>query len=104
MTRTTAITEDALERRRAYLRERARRARRAAGVPERQMYPELRDRDWLIQRHLREFLSTKEIADILGCSPDTVRKYLRLAGLDVVHPGVRTTLRDARRKREEASE
>lgn len=99
MTRTTAITEDALERRRAYLRERARRARRAAGVPERPTYPELRDRDWLIRMYLREYRSTKEIADILGCSPDTVRGAMRLQGISIIPYDVRRFLRAAREAR-----
>ena len=88
-----------IARRRTYNRLQATRRRRAAGVPERQMYPELRDRDWLIRMYLREYRSTKEIADILGCSPDTVRGAMRLQGISIIPYDVRRFLRAAREAR-----
>jgi len=63
------------------------------------MYPELRDRDWLIRMHLREYRSTKEIADILGCSPDTVRGAMRLQEISIIPYAIRGFLRAAREAR-----
>jgi len=39
-------------------------------------YPELHDKDWLVQKYITEELSTKDIATILGCSQTLVVRAL----------------------------
>jgi len=38
--------------------------------------PELNDEDWLFQKYVNEELSTKDIGEMLGCNPETVRNAL----------------------------
>lgn len=70
--------------------------RRAAGVAARPTYPDLKSRDWLIQKHVREMMTSTEIAMELGCSAETVRSAMHLAGIQVIQPVVLRTLRAGR--------
>lgn len=46
-------------------------------IPKRVKYPELRDEEWLRQKHIDEGLTYIEIADELGCHKATVGKWIR---------------------------
>ena len=70
--------------------------RRAKGVPARKTYPQLRDQEWLEQKHLREHKTPKEIAAELGCEADLVRAYLRQAGVRTIPERALVVLRGAR--------
>ena len=77
-------------------RETSRMDRRAKGVPARKTYPQLRDQEWLEQKHLRERKTPKEIAAELGCEADLVRAYLRQAGVRTIPERALVVLRGAR--------
>ena len=44
-------------------------------------YPELADKAWLYEKYWGEMLSSREIADILGCGTATPRKWLKKHGI-----------------------
>jgi AraC-like DNA-binding protein len=45
-------------------------------------YPQLRDEGWLTARYVHDRMSLTQIGRLVGCSPSTVHKAVRLAGLD----------------------
>lgn len=71
------------------------RMRDARRIPSarRQKYPKLYDQGWLEQRYLRDLLTVKEIAGMVGCSPASVYIALRQLGISTMPHGVRTALR-----------
>lgn len=54
---------------------------------------ELRDKEWLQQKHLVELLSCREIGELLGCSNSVVEKAMKKLGLITRNP---TTITDER--------
>lgn len=46
-------------------------------------YPELHDKDWLVQKHITETLNTKDIAAILGCGHSTVAHALKIFDIPI---------------------
>ena len=45
-------------------------------------YPLLNDKEWIYEKYWREKLSPSEIADVLGCSCNSVRRGLKRHGIE----------------------
>lgn len=53
-------------------------------------YPELQDVAWLHERYVERNMTSREIADDVGCFPSSVRRALRRASIDIRPAVVRT--------------
>ena len=56
-------------------------------------YPQLLDETWLRTQIEREFLTAEQVAESLGCSPNTVYRAMRRYGIRTIPKGVRWALR-----------
>lgn len=67
---------------------------RGRRIPREQVrrFPKLYDQAWLEQQYLRDLLTPREIANIVGCSPASVYIALRRLGISTVPHAVRAHL------------
>ncbi len=57
-------------------------------------HPRLADHAWLRQRYVEDQASQRQIAAQAGCSRETLRRALAIAGIAIQPAGRRRTLRD----------
>ncbi len=81
---------------------RARRRRREIVKPKAApKYPELYDPEWLGQKYCVELLAPEEIAALIGCAAETVKRARRRHGIQPIPRALRAALRAGRAARRE---